>query len=220
MLSLSGSVANPFLTLSWITPTSSGGSDITDYSIEYKSTLDSTWITYLHTVTTGTTLTLSGLTHNMSYDFRVSALNRAGTGTVSSTLTLIAKNDIIPPVLTLSGSSPYQIAQGSIYAEPGVIWSDNIDGSGVLMTSTTSASGTLIISGSVNSTQIGTYTLDYLYTDTSGNTGSLQRIVEVVDRDTPLLTLIGTSPLIIAQTTTPTTYVDSGALWTDNVDGS
>ncbi len=61
--------------------------------------------------------------------------------------------------------------------------------------------------------------VEYLYIDTSGNTGSIDRTVNVVDSDStaPVVTLSGSytvsGEIGIA-------YIDDSASWTDNVDGS
>jgi peptidoglycan hydrolase-like protein with peptidoglycan-binding domain len=72
--------------LSWIAP-SNGGASISDYLVEYKLSSDSTWSTFNDGTSTSTTALVTGLTNNLSYNFRVSALNNAGTGNLSTTVT-------------------------------------------------------------------------------------------------------------------------------------
>jgi hypothetical protein len=67
------------VTLSWGTPFA-GGAPITDYLVEYKKTTDSSWTTFNDGVSTATTATVTGLTNNTQYDFRVSGINSVGTG--------------------------------------------------------------------------------------------------------------------------------------------
>lgn len=66
--------------------------------------------------------------------------------------------DTIPPVITLSGANPLTIADGGTYTEPGASAADNVDGS-----------DTVSISGLVNTSVPGTYTLTYSTTDRAGN---------------------------------------------------
>jgi hypothetical protein len=68
--------------LSWTAPTA-GDSEITDYIIQY-STDDSTWSTFDDGTSTSTTATVTCLTNDTTYYFRVAAVNSSGTGDFSS----------------------------------------------------------------------------------------------------------------------------------------
>lgn len=57
------------------------------------------------------------------------------------------------------------------YEDFGATWSDNIDGTGVIL---------LASSGTVNVNTPGTYSVTYTYRDTSGNVGSITRTVQVI----------------------------------------
>lgn len=74
------------------------------------------------------------------------------------------------PVVTLVGSGTVSLTQGSAYTELGATWSDNVDGTGTLDTTS---------SGSVNTSVAGTYTLTYSKIDAAGNTGSTTRTVTI-----------------------------------------
>ncbi|MCX6720204.1 MAG: fibronectin type III domain-containing protein [Candidatus Staskawiczbacteria bacterium] len=84
--SISATPGNAQVILSWTAPTNTGGLPITDYIIEYKlsSASDSDWATFLDAVSTATTATVTNLTNNSSYDFRVSAVNSFGRSGVNS----------------------------------------------------------------------------------------------------------------------------------------
>ena len=80
---LAATAGNTQATLSW-TAGSNGGSNITDYLIEY-STDNSTWSTFADGTSTATSATVTGLTNGTLYYFRVSAINAVNTSAASST---------------------------------------------------------------------------------------------------------------------------------------
>ena len=83
---LSGVSGNNQVSLSWTAPVSNGGSAITDYLVEYKLNSEpTTWTTFVDGTSTSTSATVTGLTNDLVYNFRVSAINAIGTSTVSST---------------------------------------------------------------------------------------------------------------------------------------
>ncbi len=77
-------------------------------------------------------------------------------------------NDITPPIIKLNGYSPLYIKLGAKYIEQGATARDNIDG--VV---------DVEMSGSVDSSRVGTYTLFYMAKDRIGNTSITTRIVNV-----------------------------------------
>jgi hypothetical protein len=95
----------------------------------------------------------------------------------------------------------------STFVDAGATWTDNYDGSGTIATAT---------SGSVNTNVVGTYTLTYSYTDAAGLTGSATRTVTVRDTTAPVVTInAGTDTIEVFSS-----FIDAGATWTDNYDGS
>jgi hypothetical protein len=127
------------------------------------------------------------------------------TGTTTRTVTIV---DTTAPVVTLSGSASVNIEYGTDYTENGANWTDLYDGSGALPGP---------YSGSVNTGALGTYTLDYRYVDSAGNTGSVSRTVNVVDTTAPVVTLVGSGVVAILS---GTIFSDSGAIWVDLHDGA
>lgn len=132
-------------------------------------------------------------------------------GTV--TITVRAAADVAAPTITLNGTSPLTLTQGAAYTELGATWTDANDGSGADTT----------ITGSVNTADIGIYTLTYSKTNAAGKVGSTTRTVLVVakapvpDTTAPVVTLNGASSVSL---TVGGSYTEQGASWSDAVDGS
>ena len=120
----------------------------------------------------------------MTYEL-CNMLNECGTALI--TITVL---DTQVPLVTLSGSTPITIDQGTTYTEQGATWTDNVDGSGTILTAT---------SGTVDTNTIGTYILEYTYTDGEGNSGSAMRTVNVTDQTNPVVTLSGLTSITINQ---------------------
>ena len=84
--------------------------------------------------------------------------------------------DPIPPEITLKGDSTITLAYGKAYVEPGYTAADNCEGD---------ITDRVQISGSVNSTRPGTYTITYTVSDRYGNTDTQVRTVKVKARILP-----------------------------------
>lgn len=79
----SGLVATPrsgSATLTWIAPSSSGGSAITDYIIQFSSDGGGSWSTFSDGVSVATSATVTGLVNGTAYLFQVAAVSAAGQG--------------------------------------------------------------------------------------------------------------------------------------------
>ena len=111
-------------------------------------------------------------------------------GNTGNTVTrMVTVADQIVPVVTLSGAATLTLIQNDLYTELGASWTDNMDGSGNILIAT---------SGSVNTAILGTYVLEYGYTDVAGNTGNIvTRTVTIglppPDTTPPVVTLIGST---------------------------
>ena len=79
--SLGATPGNEQVTLLWNAPSSTGGAEITGYKVEWKLNTASTWLDVNSVTGTTTSLRLRGLSNGTAYNFRVSAINTAGTGT-------------------------------------------------------------------------------------------------------------------------------------------
>jgi major membrane immunogen (membrane-anchored lipoprotein) len=153
--------------------------------------------------TLAVTITGSVLTSKGTYTVTYKATDSSGnTATVTRTVNVV---DTTAPVITLNGSNPMTVQCGSGYVEPGATATDTCDG-GLAVT----------ITGSVLTSK-GTYTVTYKATDSSGNTATVTRTVNVVDTIAPVITLNGSNPMTIQ---CGAGYVEPGATATDACQGS
>lgn len=79
------------------------------------------------------------------------------------------KDDVTPPVVTVTGSDETVSLQGT-YTELGATAKDDRDGN-----------LTPVVSGTVNTDSVGAYTITYTATDAAGNIGKATRTVTVVN---------------------------------------
>jgi len=84
--------------------------------------------------------------------------------------------DDISPKITLNGESKIKIYQNAKYTEQGAKATDNYDGD---------ITESIVISGTVDTSQIGTYTIEYLVNDSSGNEAKAERKVTVQEKPQP-----------------------------------
>lgn len=80
--------------LTWIAPEDDGGSPVSDYRIQYATSVDGPWITFSDGTSADTTATVADLTNGTTYLFRVAAINDAGTGPVAGP---VATTPLAPP---------------------------------------------------------------------------------------------------------------------------
>lgn len=80
------------------------------------------------------------------------------------------KDDTTPPVVTLNGSASATSVLNTAYSDPGATASDDEDGD---------ISSSIVVSGTVDKDNAGTYTLTYTATDAAGNVGTATRSVKV-----------------------------------------
>ena len=88
-------------------------------------------------------------------------------------------NDITPPVITILGDNPFNMYAGDSYSDPGATAIDDVDGD---------LTSSIVTTGTVNPSVIGTYTITYKVTDSSNNTATATRTVNVVDNVLPTIT--------------------------------
>ena len=129
------------------------------------------------TITNNGGLSTYTFANNGSFTFNFSDIS-GNTGSVTATVNNI---DTTAPVITLVGSNPTTIAQGSVYVDAGATATDVVAGN---LTSSITSSGT------VNTSIIGSYSVTYTVSDTAGNTATAVRTVNVIVA-TPITTTGG-----------------------------
>jgi hypothetical protein len=82
----------------------------------------------------------------------------------------LGRGDRVAPELTLLGERTITLAAGAAYVEAGATATDDIDGD---------VTNLIEISGSVNTTAVGTQTLTYRVSDRAGNTASAVRTIKI-----------------------------------------
>jgi hypothetical protein len=80
---LSATPAARRVNLAWQAPASNGGAAIKDYIVQYSSNNGVTWRVFKESVSSATSVSVTGLTRGTSYVFRVGGMNAAGSGEYS-----------------------------------------------------------------------------------------------------------------------------------------
>ncbi|MCH5197357.1 MAG: polysaccharide deacetylase family protein [Oscillospiraceae bacterium] len=106
---------------------------------------------------------------------QITATDSFGNQTTAET-TLDIQIDKTPPVITLVGDSTTYIYIGDTYKEQGATAIDACDGD---------VSSKIKISGSVDTSKTGTYTIEYTVADAHNNQATAKRTVKVVKKPTP-----------------------------------
>jgi len=122
------------------------------------------------------------------------------------------KADTTLPVITLNGSSALTLKVGETYTELGAKATDDRDGD---------ISAKILITGSVNTSVQGTYTITYTVSDTAGNTTTATRTVNV-NKPEPVVppTTPTTPPSTGENTTAPSTNTTKPTTNTTNSTGN
>lgn len=119
------------------------------------------------------------------------AEDAAGNKTIKRLILTI--NDTTKPQIVLNGDNAISITVGDAYTDAGATWTDNVDGSGHVEA---------LSLASLNTTEIGDYTLEYAYTDRAGNaSNTIRRTVKVVPADKSVFNRIYAEFVAFANTT-------------------
>jgi len=117
----------------------------------------------------GETVTVSGTVDTStvgSYTLTYSATDAANnTGTATRTVNVVVPSDTTAPVIIVLGDNPATVELGSVYTDAGA---------------TADGGETVTVSGTVDTSTVGAYTLTYSATDAANNTGTATRTVNVV----------------------------------------
>ncbi len=122
--------------------------------------------------------------------------------TVTRTLIILAPTT--PPIVTLNGVNPMNVAYKGTFVDPGATATDFL-GSPL----------NCVVNGNVNTNQVGTYTITYKATDGFGNSFSTTRTVNVMAP--PVVTLNGSTPMSVV---IGSTFTDPGATALDWLNAS
>jgi hypothetical protein len=80
-------IAATTVDLSWTAPSATGGSAITDYTVQYRLPTSASWTSVTRTASDTASQQVTGLTASTTYLFRVAAVNSAGTGAFTAEVT-------------------------------------------------------------------------------------------------------------------------------------
>lgn len=83
-MNLLATAGNGRVALQWLPPISNGGKAVTRYVVQYSADQGSTWMTAPTVATNRPSASVAGLENGVTYVFRVTAVNSAGTGAFSS----------------------------------------------------------------------------------------------------------------------------------------
>jgi len=115
--------------------------------------------------------------------------------------------DTTAPVISLNGSELIELQLGDTFTDPGATAEDDRDGD---------VTALIARSGTVDTSQTGTYTLTYEVTDALGHTATKTRTVKVYNSLFPGLALDG---LYTMEVEVGSAFVDPGATSSDERDG-
>jgi PKD repeat protein len=119
--------------------------------------------------------------------------------------------DIVPPTISLKGSSVHRVQRGTIYFDPGVLAIDNREGD---------ISTRYETSNNINMNTVGIYTARYWVKDLYGNVSdTIERTVQVeVNQLGPTVTLKGADTVYVEARRD--SYIEQGAVAVNNVGDS
>ena len=146
-----------------------------------------------------------------TFEFSNVVLSSESNQNISSEALMIGYINVIEdttaPLITLIGENAITLEVGTSYNDAGATALDNNDGD---------LNASIIVTGTVDTSTVGMYTITYSATNASENTGTATRTVIVVDTTIPVITRLGEATVTIE---VGSTYSDAGATASDNYDG-
>ena len=143
-------------------------------------------------------------TTSASYSDPVSSVITVGG--VSGTATSTTLADTVKPVITLTDGDQ-TLTVGDVWAEPGYTATDNNDGD---------LTESVIVTGSVNTSIAGTYTLTYQVTDSNSNQTTVQRVVTVNAVEVVVESVTTKTPLTVISLAHTSKNIKSFDVYTNN----
>jgi hypothetical protein len=155
------------------------------------------------------TIDLGGLDTDVLGTYLVTYTLTDLAGNVATPVTrLVTVRDTTVPTITLLGSSPITIELGAAYVDLGATADDTFFGN---------ITSSLVTVSTVDINTIGDYTVRYNVNDGHGNDAvEVVRLVNVRDTTDPVITLNGSDSVTVEL---GSTYIDAGAVVTDNQQG-
>ena len=189
-------VTPPVITLVGTSPiTKEFGSTYTDVGATAADNIDGNITANIVTVNPVNTSILGAYT----VTYNVSDLAGNPATQVTRTVNVI---DTAIPVITRLGLNPVSIVIGTVYTDAGATAADNVDGN---------ITPSIITVNPVNKDVVGTYTVTYNVTDSSGNHAAqvirTVKVIAAIDNVPPVITVVGSSTVSL---TASTAYTDAG----------
>ncbi|MDD4924772.1 MAG: DUF5011 domain-containing protein, partial [Dehalococcoidales bacterium] len=110
-------------------------------------------------------------TYTVTYNVTDAANNPATEAVRTVNVEATTPPDTTSPVITLQGPNPMDVVQGDSYVEPGYTATDNVDGN---------ITANVVVTGTVNISVLGQYTLTYSVSDAASNPAQVTRTVNVI----------------------------------------
>ena len=108
--SLTSTASSNSVTLAWASQ-DDGGSPITDYVLEYKTSDETEWTVYQDGVDDYTSMMVTDLKNNVGYDFRIYAINSVGNSELSQVISATISEQTFEPQTTEPDAEPTQETQ-------------------------------------------------------------------------------------------------------------